>query len=371
MKQTFGVAFYCRESKRTKNGSPIEMSLSINCERTFIALPRRLEPKDFAKDMASKRSNPTKDFCKEYERAVDEAVQQLLQRRRPITSKAIKSIILHTSEESTMFSSISKEYLDLIKLKDTTIGTYRKYEMAFERFIKQTNDKDINDVTNLDIQTYIADCTREYGQGTVRSYTLKLKSVFIFARQNGKLTNDPWASIKVKNHQPKIETITEEEYKKIASKKFDIPRLERARKIFILACNSGLAYCDIQALAPSDIQHKDGIVFVEKERLKTGVTFTAVFQEDGKKILDEMGDNFDELKISNQKINSYLKEIADHNGITKNLTFHKARHYAITHLMRIGISPQIVQRCAGHTKLSMTQRYTHLLQDDILNAFKG
>ena len=63
--------------------------------------------------------------------------------------------------------------------------------------------------------------------------------------------------------------------------------------------------------------------------------------------------------ISNQKLNSYLKEIADLCTIKKNLTFHIARHtFAATITLSIDVPIETVSKLLGHTKIATTQIYT-------------
>jgi site-specific recombinase XerD len=70
--------------------------------------------------------------------------------------------------------------------------------------------------------------------------------------------------------------------------------------------------------------------------------------------------------ISNQKLNSYLKEIADCCGITKNLTFHMARHtFATTVTLSNGIPIETVSKMLGHTKLTTTQIYAKIIDKKI------
>ena len=68
-------------------------------------------------------------------------------------------------------------------------------------------------------------------------------------------------------------------------------------------------------------------------------------------------------KISNQKLNSYLKEIADVCGIKKNLTFHIARHtFATTVTLSNGIPIETVSKLLGHSKISTTQIYAKVIE---------
>ncbi|WP_430936763.1 tyrosine-type recombinase/integrase [Saccharicrinis sp. 156] len=70
--------------------------------------------------------------------------------------------------------------------------------------------------------------------------------------------------------------------------------------------------------------------------------------------------------ISNQKLNSYLKEIADVCGIKKNLTFHIARHtFATTITLSNGVPIETVSKILGHTKLTTTMIYARVLKNKI------
>ena len=75
--------------------------------------------------------------------------------------------------------------------------------------------------------------------------------------------------------------------------------------------------------------------------------------------------------MSNQKINDYLKEIGTFCGITKNMTFHLARHtFATTVALNNGIPLETVSKMLGHTKLSTTQVYVHVLERKISDDMK-
>ena len=69
---------------------------------------------------------------------------------------------------------------------------------------------------------------------------------------------------------------------------------------------------------------------------------------------------------SNQKANSYLKEIAKDCGINKNITFHMARHtFATTVMLSNGVPIETVSKLLGHTKLSTTQIYARVIESKI------
>lgn len=70
--------------------------------------------------------------------------------------------------------------------------------------------------------------------------------------------------------------------------------------------------------------------------------------------------------LSNQKMNSYLKEIADSCGITKNLTYHIARYtFATTVTLSNGVPIETVSKMLGHWNLKTTQHYARILDTKI------
>ena len=71
--------------------------------------------------------------------------------------------------------------------------------------------------------------------------------------------------------------------------------------------------------------------------------------------------------LSNQKLNSYLKEIADLCKIKKNLTFHIARHtFATTVTLSNGVPIETVSKLLGHTKIATTQIYAKVVEKKVL-----
>ena len=70
--------------------------------------------------------------------------------------------------------------------------------------------------------------------------------------------------------------------------------------------------------------------------------------------------------LSNQKMNSYLKEIGDLCGIQKNLTFHLARHtFATTTTLSKGVPIETVSKMLGHTNIQTTQIYARITNEKI------
>ncbi len=149
-----------------------------------------------------------------------------------------------------------------------------------------------------------------------------------------------------------------------------IERLDQVRDIFIFCCFTGLAYADVKKLTKNDIViGVDGEKWVKTRRTKTdtrsNIPILPIAETLIKKYKDDPFLQDKDLVLpvlSNQKMNAYIKEIADLCGITKNLTFHLARHtFATTVTLTNGVPIESVSKMLGHTNLKTTQHYAKIL----------
>ena len=157
------------------------------------------------------------------------------------------------------------------------------------------------------------------------------KRIILIARNNGILIGDPFANYKIRLEKVDRGYLTEDEIKIILKKKMVSERLEQVRDVFIFSCFSGLAYVDVANLKEDNIRKSfDGNLWIITKRQKTNTDVNVPLLDIPKMILEKYKGKLPNGKvlpiISNQKLNAYLKEIADVCGIKKNLTFHLARH---------------------------------------------
>ena len=162
----------------------------------------------------------------------------------------------------------------------------------------------------------------------------------------------------------------------------DIERLNIVKDLFIFSCYTGIAYVDIMQLKKDNILLGiDGNNWIVTKRQKTNTPVKVPVLEQTQLIINKYKNNVRAEStgsllpvLSNQKLNSYLKEIADVCGIKKNLTFHMARHtFATTVTLTNGVPIETVSKLLGHTKLTTTQIYTKVIErkvSDDMNALR-
>jgi len=163
--------------------------------------------------------------------------------------------------------------------------------------------------------------------------------------------------------------LTADELVRIEDKTFSIERLERVKDIFLFSCYTGYAPVDALKLTRKNIvQDADKNLWIKTNRQKTGTKANVPILPPVLKIINKYQFEGEELlpKISNQKMNAYLKEIADLIGLDKNLTWYVARHtFATTVTLGNGIKMENVSSMLGHTTIKQTQHYAKVLDQNV------
>lgn len=376
MNTTSSITFYCRKSKTNASGlACIEVCVRLAGERITSTLPRRCAPAEFRKMIQSRTQNP----IKEYTTAVANKIEQL-KTRCIIEGKTFTKELLRTNiqygfvEYHCTVGDLFKNFLESqqkkVDAKLSTQRNHRKYEIVRDLFFKHSGIKGDSVALSLR-QKHIIDFNTRlmelYDSTTVAGMMQKLKSVFLHALKNKMIQENPFMGFKIYRKEKEVEFLTQEEVARIRNAQMPSERLERIRDLFLFQCYTALSYCDMAALKPSDFKRNEyGNIYIDNERLKTGVRFVAILFEDAITIAKK----YDYMlpTISNQRYNTNLKILADICGITKPLHTHIGRHTAACYLLNKGLSLEIVARIMGHSSTKITRHYAKLLDKTVFEA---
>lgn len=205
-------------------------------------------------------------------------------------------------------------------------------------------------------------------------YLSNLKKIIRIALNNNWLNKDPYANFKLSWKKTDRDFLTEEEVDRLVKKQFSIDRIQTVKDCFLFACYTGLSHSDLKLLTPKDI-----VVGIDKKswisikRKKTNIQSNIPLLPVAMSIIDKYKDHPEVERnqvllpvLSNQKMNAYLKEIADICGITKTLTSHVARHtFATTITLNNDVPIESVSKMLGHSSLEMTKIYAKLLDKKV------
>ncbi len=226
-RQRFEISFYCRPSKVNKAGeSPIEMSIILNGNRTYVALPRRIKPREFDVLTASKKQNELKEYLDIQKNNIYQIQSQIIQSGRELSIDLIKAIYLGTDDDSRVMGiyDVWDEYLTHIG-KGIGINITERHHYKCNRVLLlfkefYTSNDDINKINTGVIQGFIQflQVYKQLTDTTISGMLTKCKSVFIYALNNGYITRNPFGSIKISKKQKDVEYLTEVELNKIINK---------------------------------------------------------------------------------------------------------------------------------------------------------
>ena len=203
---------------------------------------------------------------------------------------------------------------------------------------------------------------KDHQQITVNKVIQRLKGVFKSAVGEQLIDKNPFYGHRPKRVKNKVIYLTQEELKLLENKPIKQVRLDMIRDCFVFCCYTGLAYKEMANLKSEHIKKGfDGLKWIQMTREKTDKIISIPLLPKPLQLLNKYKD----LKcenllpiVSNQRFNSYLKEIAAIVGVNKNLTHHMARKtFASTVLLYNDVPMEIVSELLGHSSLKITQAH--------------
>lgn len=212
------------------------------------------------------------------------------------------------------------------------------------------------------------------GNNSSVKHTKNLGKILKICYQNNWIEKDPASYYKGKFNEVTTNFLTEEEINTIANKNFVGQGLNLVRDIFIFSCYTGLAYIDIYNLKSNQITLGiDGNRWIMTNRQKNGNSSNIPLLPIAEEIIKKYENHPGVLQsgkllpvYTNQKVNEYLKTIAENCEINKNLTFHIARHtFATSVTLGNNVSMESVSKMLGHKSIRTTQHYAKILDKKV------
>jgi site-specific recombinase XerD len=391
LSKSFSLLFYLKKPKNYVQGNqPVYLRITVDAARMERSMQRECEPTRW--NAHAGRANGTKEDIKSLNVYLDsvqakvyEAHRSLLDKKEPITVENMKRKLGGVTERPRMLLEIFRYHNDqmqqLIRNDEYAKGTWVHFTTTCKHlanFIQQKFHQKDWLITEIDY-SFIADFelylkTGICAHNTAMKYLGDFRKIVLLCLKKGWLQKDPFFGYKLSRREVNREVLTANELQAMADKQFASERVTLVRDIFLFSCFTGLAYADVAKLKRTEITIGiDGEKWVFTKRTKTDSPSRIPLLPMSLAILAKYEDhpkccNSGLLLpvISNQKMNAYLKEIADLCGIHKPLTFHIARHtFATTVTLSNGVPMETVSKMLGHKNLRTTQHYAKILDKKI------
>jgi site-specific recombinase XerD len=385
------VTFMVRKDRIQNGNVPIYLQLFLDGKRTRISTDQTVDIKNWDEQLGrikgnSALANSINEYLEKIKldtiriyndfklKEVDITVDML---RDKLTSKELdqrKKLL----EVCDIFNSNAEKLIG-IEIGKITWGRYKAFRNRIADFIKLKYSMDDIYLSHLkysfmvEYEFYIKTEVK-IQQNTMAKYLKYVNRVVEFATNNEWMDRNIFQSYKCPVKEAKREYLTQAELDRIMNKEFTIQRLIEVRDIFVFCCHTGYAYKDAAMLTPEHIGTGiNGKKWIYTSRQKTENVANVPLLDIALEILEKYQDhpacvNTNKLlpMKSNQKLNSYLKEIADICEIKKPLTTHIARHtFATTVLLANGVSMEATSKMLGHSSIKTTQIYGKIVESRV------
>ncbi|MHB8208663.1 site-specific integrase [Mucilaginibacter sp.] len=399
MELNYSLLFYLKKPKNYTSGPiPAYMRFTINgipkeCATTRTADPEKWYAKTGRETGKTEPSRSLNFHLDDLQQKVHNVHAQMVRDDDEITASSLRDKFLGRDKpqnvpqlleifrlhNTQMEELIGKEFEEntlkgyrtcLLHLTGYIQKKYKSGDLAIKR-LDYNFINDFNHYLKLDggIQPISAAKYLKHLKKVVNNYILKPKL----------LRDNPFSEFKSKAKVKEREFLSQQQLNRLIKKEFKIARVANVRDIFVFCCYTGLSYADVKKLTRNEIMTGiDGGQWIFTHRKKNDNSSRIPLLKPALQIIAKYKDHPKCVNegvvlpvLSNQKMNSYLKEIADACDITQNLTFHLSRHtFATTVTLTNGVPIESVSKMLGHVDIKTTQHYAKVIDTKVSQDMK-
>lgn len=391
MKTKISILFYLKRAKTNPKGQvPIFQRITVNGKRIDWSTGNYIDASKWSTEGNKMKGNS--EEARLINSQLDNlkikvliAEKTLFANDLSITTESIKNEILGVRVKERMLIPIFQEHNDRVAAllnQEFAPGTLMRYKTSLKHThefiewkynVSDVSIKKIDHAFICDYDFYLRS-VRKCANNTTVKYIKNFKKIINICLANGWLDKDPFINFKATLQPVERFFLSNEQLSNLLTKDLHVYRLGVVRDIFLFSCYTGLAYVDVKKLTPDNISIGiDGGKWIFTRRTKTKTQSDVPLLPIAEEILNKyknhpkcLNENTLLPILSNQRMNSYLKEIADLCGIAEELTFHIARHtFATTILLSNGVPIESTSKMLGHTSIKTTQHYAKILNKKV------
>lgn len=388
------VLLYLKKSGLDKSGkAPImgritigrsiaQFSCKLSCN------PYLWNPRESRMDGKSREAVETNGKLENLLLSVQSAYQSLFSKGLPFDATDVKEQFQGSAQTRCMLI----ERLDMlirdkenhvgIDIKEGAIHGYHSTRIHLQKFIQQkykVSDLAFSQLTENFIhefrQYFLGECG--FQESTFYNVATHLKTVCRQAYREGLADTLLFDKAKISKGDKKLpKALDREALDKLKVLRFEEleEEMETARDIFLFACYTGAAYCDLMELNKSHLVRDDeGSLWLKFNRQKTGVPCRVKLLPEAIRLIKKFHSDERETLLPYIKYKNYqtcLKALRLRAGISFPFTTHTARHtFATLITLEQGVPIETVSKMLGHSNISMTERYAKVTPQKLFEEF--
>jgi len=390
MNQKVSLKYYLLTTRTTIGKLPIYLRITANRQKSELYTGYTATLKEWSQEDQLIKNNPivnqelSKMKSKVYELIID-----LEKTKKPISTSILKSLLSGKQSIDISLIQYFTKHLSEIQIrneiKNISIAKYKQSLNTLIAFIPYKykvpditlSQIDYDFVNSYDL--YLREI-HELHKNTINKYHSRLRTILLKALAEGHIIKQPYANFKLNSIKTDREYLSQEELNKIIE--LDLSHntsLDKVKDIFIFSVYTGLRFEDAQSLTTESLTYykeKQVIKFIQQ---KTNRSVIIILLEPVSLIVEKYTDSderkvFNKIlpKISNQKVNMYLKVIADLSGINRKITHHIARHtFATTICLENNMPLEDLSMLLGHSSIKTTQIYGKITQERLYQSIQS
>lgn len=390
--QTLGILFWINLSRAKDQNAELYARITVNGKRCNISLKHKVSVNSWDSQKArlkgkGREAKQINEYIELIQNKIFQSYMDLKAKDAIITAQKVKTRFLGEDEKHPTIQELISYHNNKMKHilhKDTMrhYKTSQKYIMEYieeEHGLQDYHLKDLNYSFIIGFEDFLRSYKPKHYQPKIENNTImkhiqRLRKMVTMAYKNEWIDRDPFIKFKCKVIKKEREFLTQAELDRLEQFSCSVDRLNVVRDLFVFSCYTGVAFGDIMLLTEGNIvEGEDGNLWILTSRQKTGTQVKIPLLSKALEIIGKHKGTQRTLVtgtllpvISNQKINSYLKEIAYLCHIKKHLTFHMARHtFATTVTLTNGVPLETVSKLLGHAKLATTQIYARVIEKKV------
>jgi site-specific recombinase XerD len=391
--QKFNVHFYANKKKVKDGKVQLYARIVVDQKRAEFASTHYVLLKDWNEIQRKvKPSNKDSHLINAYIDRVQNEINQLF---LTLSAKGIRKTSLEIKEQylginhqpthKTILEAFDyhnikiEEQVKIGKVVPKTLTRYKITKNKVQAFMKHQYKKADMPLPELrlrfvtEFEHYLLTIDK-LQSNTAHKYIKNLKKIMNMSVGLDWIPSNPFNNFRCSYTSPERQVLTQEELNLIMNKDIHIERLAEVRDVFIFCCYTGFAYSDAYKFERDALTKGiDGEYWLSTNRQKTGTRESVPLLPIALDIIHKYRNHeyckeYNKLLPvnSNQRYNSYLKELADICGIKKKITTHIARHtFATTVTLANGVPIETVSSMLGHNSIRTTQIYAKVVEKKV------
>ena len=380
----FSIKFYLRVQNELGPKFKIYCRVILNRKKSEFATNLKVEEKYWYADSETTRFSYMNEEIADLRMKLYKIKRSLEDEEKLYHPRDIIDVLKNRKKENHYILAYFGKYIKRITVREEhSQSTLKHYRLAFKYLEKFINEQLLRDDVMIRELNY--DMLNEYdyylkvvvldkqknnlGRNHINKQHSILRTVLKHCMKEGIIEVNPYNHMQLKDTKVKREALTVSELTLLENDPLDgSPQLDLVRDIFLFSAYTSLRFGDAMALKLEDIEDWDtSTPFIKITFEKTDETIAIPLISKAIEIIKKYDDNAARVvlghilpRLSNSKVNLYLKDIAVKLGIKKRLIHHLARHTFATNALNLGIPKEVVQSVLGHTDMKTTDIYAKM-----------